>query len=271
MAHLLVLLERVPHGLHPASHVAICAARDLANLRGATVTGLAVGDAEAFDDHVTRAASRSGIDQLVFGGPNGLATMTDRLRPRHILVPQTPRSTGLLEQCGLDAATPTWLGAPMEQPEDLPAIAGIIAGTLPWHAMPELIEPDFEGEVGEAAVPEWVAQSGGAAYRDPDLFYVAPSDLDDEAKASLERLGARAISPEDASQHKSGTLLWFDAGPAPLPAGLRERPATGRLVYLPGPNAAADGDWALCDWVMPGEWSDAIATLNQDAWKAALR
>lgn len=235
------------------------------------MTGIAFGDAEGFDEHITQAASLAGIDQLVFCGPSGLQTMTERLHPRHILVGYTAKARATLDEAGLDPATPTWLGEPMAQPEDLPAIAGIVAGTLGWHSMPELIEPDYEGDVAQAAVPDWVSQSGGAAYRDPDLTFVAPSDFDSALRESLEQLGARAISPEDANQHSSGTLLWFDAGPASLPAALKERPATARLVYLPGPSAEPHDDWAACDWVLPVEWDEAVATLAQDAWKAALR
>ena len=44
MASLIVHVLRAPAGIHPASAVALCVARDLATERGATGTALAMGD-----------------------------------------------------------------------------------------------------------------------------------------------------------------------------------------------------------------------------------
>ena len=57
MAHIVVYLQRTPHGLHPASAVGLCWARDIASERGATVTAVCPGDAGEFD-RATLAALR---------------------------------------------------------------------------------------------------------------------------------------------------------------------------------------------------------------------
>ena len=67
MAHILVYLQRTPGGLHPASSVALCRARDIASERGATITAICRGDAGPLDKGVAAAASRFGADVLVWG------------------------------------------------------------------------------------------------------------------------------------------------------------------------------------------------------------
>lgn len=270
MAHVLVYLQRSPRGIHPASALALCVARDLGSQRGASVFALCPGDGGAFDDHVVAAAGRAGADQVVFVGPHGLQTMVERMRPKHLLTPWTVEADQAVQSAGLDRATPAWVGGPVPDISMFTRVVGIVAGTLPWHQLPSAIEAEFEGQVDQAPVPAWVSGSGGQPHHDPSLYYVAPADLDPNVRAQLEALGARAVGPDYAAQHQSGTLLWLDAGPGGLPEALAHRPPTASVIALPGQLTEIHASWSVADWVIPGPWEQAAQTLAADYWRAAL-
>jgi hypothetical protein len=271
MASILVYLQRSPRGLHPASSVAACLARDLASSRGAAVLGVCAGDGGAFDGHVVDAAARAGCDQVLFVGPTGLRSLGERLQPRHLLVPWTSEGTAAVESAGLPAPEPRWVGGPATDEADLAPVEAIVAGALPWHAMPGPIETEFEGQVDKASLPEWVAASGGQVQHDGAMYFVAPQDLDPAVRGDLDALGARAVGPDFAGEHRSGTLLWLDAGPGGLPSVLAQRPATGCVIALPGPTTGIHRSWALADWVLVGPWDQAARRLHDEPWRAALR
>lgn len=270
MAHLLVYLQRTPHGIHPASALATCLARDLGSARGATVTGLCFGDAGDFDEHVARAAGRCGADTVIFVGPRGLETAVARLRPKHVLIPWTSEATQAVAQVGLGEPVARWVGGPQDPPDQLDPVTGLVAGALPWrHESPD-IEPEYEGDVGEATVPEWAAQTGGALYRDDARFYVGPPDLDPTVEAALEKIQAKRMDPDYAEQHTTGTLFWLDAGPSGLPEPLVNRPEQARVVLLPGPSGTPTPGWGLADYVIPGPWLDVVSRLDDEDWGTSL-
>lgn len=270
MAHILVYIQRSPRGIHPASAVALCVARDLGSQRGASIFGLCLGDGGPFDEHVVAAAGKAGADQIMFVGPHGLRTMVDRLRPKHLLTPWTVEADQAVQAAGLDRATPAWIGGPVPDVSMFTRVVGIVAGTLPWHQMQIAIEAEFEGQVDQAPVPPWLAQTNGQLYHDPALYFVAPADLDPNVRAQFEALGAQAVGPDYAAQHQSGTLLWLDAGAGGLPEALAHRPRTANVIAMPGPLQEIHASWSVADWVIPGPWDQAAQTLAADHWRAAL-
>lgn len=271
MASVLVYLERSPKGLHPASALATCLARDIGTSRGASVLAVCLGDGGAFDDHVVAAAGKAGADQVVFVGPNGLRSMVDRLHPKHVFVPWTTAGNEAMHGAGLETEGTVWIGEPVTELKSLARVMGVVAGTLPWHQMPGLIEAEFDGEVDQASPPEWVSQATAPPVRDGSIYYVGPQDLAPEVKGALDGLGAQSVNPDYVNQHQSGTLLWLDAGPGGLPEPLRNRPPTARVIALPGgPLKEIHPSWTWADWVLPGPWEQALNELSGDAWKAAL-
>jgi hypothetical protein len=245
-------------------------ARDIGTARGATVLAVCLGDGGAFDDHVVAAAGKAGADQVVFVGPNGLRAMVDRLHPRHVLVPWTAGGMDAVRNAGLESGSARLIGEPIGDLDGLSRVVGVIAGTLPWHQMPGLIEAEFDGEVDQAAPPEWVAEAKAPPTRDGSIYYVAPQDLAAEVRAELDAIGAQAVNPDYVAQHQSGTLLWLDAGPGGLPEALSERPPTARVIALPGTLNELHPSWAWAEWVLPGPWDQAIKRLSGEAWKATL-
>jgi hypothetical protein len=270
MAHVLVYLQRSPRGLHPASAIAACVGRDLGSTRGASVFGLCPGDAGAFDDRVVAAAARAGIDQVVFVGPTGVRSLADRLHPRHVLVPWTAEAAASLSVAGLQPAVPRWVGGPIAELSELSPVAGVVAGTLPWHAQPGPIDAEFEGQVDQAQLPAWLAPGAPDPGVRGGLYFVAPQDLGADVRGLLEHLGARPVAPDYANAHDHGTLLWLDAGPAGLPPVLERRPPGAQVIAFPGPIGDIHPTWSLADWVLPGPWDQAVRELAAEHWKAAL-
>ena len=270
MAHILVYLQRTPQGLHPASAVALCLARDIGSERGATVTAICAGDAGPFDRGILAAASRFGADVTLFGGPHSFEDLQERLRPVHVLTPWTPE--GLAAVQGLpagppvlrwvDRSDPPWAGAD--------GITGVIAGTLPWHAFAEALEAEYAGDVDEVPMPPWVAdnpQSTPPSFQiaaDGPVGYVAPEALDADLRRRLEQLGAEPIGLGQAAAMQNGTLLWLLPGAGHLPAEQLTRRAPGtRILLFPGPDARPDASWSTVDWVFSGPWPQAVDALMQ--------
>jgi hypothetical protein len=272
MAHLLVYVQRTPYGIHPGSQVGLSMARDIASTRGASVTAVCAGDGGEFDGHVERQVSRFGGDLLFFVGPSGIASVHRRLLPRHVIAPWTREAISTLGQAGLQGMTPRLIEGPGTDVNSLEPAVGVIAGTIPWRRCdPELVEAEYEGDVGDAPVPMWCTQGDGNLASGGGLVYVAPPDLDDASRAALERLGAHPAPPDYAASHQRGTLLWLDAGPAGLPMSLAGRPAHTRVIVLPGSVRQAHDSWNMADWVFPGPWPEVIATLEDAQWQAAVR
>ncbi len=275
MAHLVVLLQRTPSGLHPGSATGLCVARDVADTRGATLSAICEGDAGNFDDKIVAQASLYGADSVIFVGPHGLRDLCARWRPLHIFVPWTPLGIQAGRRGQLGEIHPAWINDPVGDPDALPAVVGVVSGVLPWQQAPLKIEADYEATASEMPLPEWLEHSRAGnepADPDADLYYVAPPNLDPQTAAALSSLGATAISPDQATSQQSGVLLWFDAGPNGLPASLEARPPAARVVLFAGPAAQAKPhhSWSLADWVIEGPWTDAVRDLQGTPWKTAL-
>lgn len=270
MAHVVVYLQRVPQGLHPASTLALNMARDVAETYGATVSGLALGDAGAFDQFVVEDASRAGADQLIFAGPRGLGSLVDRLRPTFILVPWTAHACGVLQASGFDLPTPRWVGGPQENPAGLEVLTAVLPGALPWIESPLLVEPEYEGAIAEAPLPTWLAALDGRRWRDDTVRFVAPKDAPQELLETLAGFGATPIEREQVAALSSGSVLWFDEQNGGLPDAMVHRDERLRIVLFPGPSETPTPQWGIADWVLPGNWIEQAVRLVEEPWRKSL-
>lgn len=273
MAHILVYLQRTPGGLHPASAVALCRARDIGSDRGASITAMCSGDAGALDRGLAAAAGRFGADVLVFGGPKGLRALYDQLNPVHVLVPWTDEGLAVAEGLPSGSAVPRWLTTRQPAWGGADAVTAVVAGTMPWHTLGEALEAEYQSEVDEVQQPSWVAETS-AAYAEsaPPVFtvggrgpvrYVAARAPDGELQSALARVGAVASASDD-DVATSGTLLWLSA--EPVPPALAQRPVSTRLVVLPGEHASLHPSWRAADWVLSGPRAAALGTLLDSPW-----
>ncbi|TPV96381.1 MAG: hypothetical protein B7733_05300 [Myxococcales bacterium FL481] len=268
MASIVCYLQRTPSGLHPASELALCLARDLGSGRGAAVVGVTSGDGSKQDESVITAAGRHGADQVLFAGPSGLAALYRRLRPRHVMVPWSTAGKRALGPASLRVTAPSWITGPVATNVELAPVLAIVAGTLAWVDIEEpTVCAEYEDDFREAESLPW--NEDEATAQSP-LVYVAPGDIADQTRATLAACGAMPVTPDYARHHERGTLLWFDAGPAGLPAQLETRGAQARVVLLPGPMAQTDAAWSRADWVLPGAWPEAVQQLTATSWRNAL-
>jgi hypothetical protein len=282
MAHVVVYLQRTTRGPHPGSLVALCLARDVANARGASVLALCLGDAGAFDDRLIVEASRCGADQIVFLGPEGIQKLFRRLSPRHVFAPYTREAGSVLAQAGIGPLVGRWINGPAEQPNKLESVIGTIAGTLPWHQAPLQIEPEYEADVTQVELEDWLVTAAEQAAdlsttaEQPPLIYLAPNPetkLDAETTAALDAIGAYAVSAEDYGNYQEGTLLWFDESGEGLPLSLVERSPGLRVILLVGERemtGPVDASWGLADFVLHGKWSDAVGEFSRTPWKSTF-
>lgn len=277
MAHIAVQLQRTPQGLHPASAVALCWARDIGSTRGATVNALCSGDAGSADASIVAAAARFGADVLLFGGPSGLRNLCERLNPVHVLVPYTPMGVAAASELELGPLVPRWIERRSPPYATADAITAIVAGVKPWHRYEAELDPEYEGDVDAVSLPAFAPKDGpppptfdlGAA----PLGYVASESLDPLVVNALAGLGAQASTWDEAPHRTGGTTLLL-MGPQGLPASLETREDTGRVVVLTGPDparstAGVPRSWQRVDWVLPGLWSDVIASLREGPWTEA--
>ena len=281
MATVLVYVQRTPRGIHPASELALCVARDICTIRGATLTALASGDGAKFDQYVEERCGALGADQLLFVGPNGLRDMAARLEPKNLFAGWTRASIAAIGKAGLGPLAPRWVDGPPPL-ETLGQACGVIAGAHPWHgpqANPQAssggplgpIEAEYQAGVGDVPMPLWLSQGSGELVRGGGLVYVAPDSLEGPIPAALKAMGAHAVPPEYAANHQKGTLLWLSADGQGLPAQLAERPAGAQVIVLPGPSPELHDTWNLADWVLSGPWGKVVSMLGSAKWQAALR
>ena len=268
MAHILVYVQRTPHGIHPASALSLCLARDLGSEFGATITAVAPGDAGKANSRVARAAGRYGADALLFAGANGLTNLQQRLNPGLILVPWTDE--GIAAAAGLSGgpAAPIWLREPQPEWSSEEQIAGIVAGAQPWYDLPTALDADYEGDAGAVPLPSW-AQALEPEPPGP-LFYIAPPDLDPLTRANLQAIGAQSISATEAASLARGTLLLLSTAADAPPALFEGRSPTLRLLLFPGATPRFHPRWSLAEWVVPGLWPEATRQLRGESWKPTL-
>lgn len=281
MAHILVYLERTPDGLHPASAAGLCIARDIGSNRGATVTAVAPGDAGPLDAGVARAAGRFGADVLMFFARGGLDDLVSRLRPVHLLTPWTLEGLSAVQDLSLGPAIPRWIDEARPPGAGADTVTGLVAGTLPWHAFDQALEPEYLGRVDEVPLASWVRgrsteveagdAPGFAMVPERPLQFVAPEGMDGEVMRKLEQLGASRVGPTELADIAVGTtVLWFQPGAGPLGDELAARPPGCRAMVFPGPDAVFDPSWTHADLVVPGAWPEAVARLLEPLWRAAL-
>ena len=292
MAHIVVYLQRTTRGLHPGSTLAACLARDVGDQRGAAVLGLCLGDAGSFDDRLIVEASRAGVDQIVFLGPEGIQNLFRRLAPRHVLAPYTREAGSVLAQAGIGPMVGRWVDGPPDAAVKLEPVIGTISGCLPWQHAPLMIEPEYEADVTQVELPDWLAAeselatgltagltaglaAGSAAGSGEPLLYVSQAaDMPDaNTRAALASLGASELGAGEFLDHSEGTLLWFDGAGEGLPLELVERSPGLRVILLPGPGEVSgpvDSSWGMADFVLPGEWSEVVREFNSTAWKSML-
>ncbi len=282
MAHIAVHLQRTPQGLHPASAVALCWARDIGSARGATVTGLCFGDAGRADQSIVTAAARFGADVLLFSGPNGLRNLCERLNPVHVLVPFSPQGLAAASALELGAATPRWVERRSPPYATADALSAVVAGVKPWHRFNGELDPEFEGDVEAAPLPGFAeptddGSDDGSDDAAPPIFdlgagpigYVAPPGLDPIVATALRGLDASPTTLEEGLHLRGGTtIILHPPGPA---LALESRSDLGRVIVLAGPPADEPSDqvpsaWQHADWVIPGRWADVIASLREGPW-----
>ncbi|MBV1859773.1 MAG: hypothetical protein KUG77_15280 [Nannocystaceae bacterium] len=281
MAHIAVHLQRTPQGLHPASAVALCWARDIGSARGATVTGLCIGDAGQADQNMVTAASRFGADVLLFGGPNGLRNLCERLNPVHVLVPFTPPGLAVAAQLERGPTMPRWVDRRSPPYATADAITAVVAGVKPWHAFNRELDPEFEGDVDAAPLPPFLRKSEqGSELPSPPVFdlgaaplgYVAPPSLDPVIETALRQLDATPTSLADAPHQRGGTTIILNNPQSPQ--ALVARADLGRVLLLAGPPSDEPTDviptaWKHADWVLQGRWADVVASLREGPWSQA--
>lgn len=268
MAHILVYVQRTPHGIHPASAVALCLARDLGSEFGATITAVCRGDAGKANYKVARAAGRYGADNLLFSGLAGIGTLQKRLNPGLILVPWTDEGVKVAETLEGGPATPHLLHEPQPEWSSEELVSGIIAGAPPWYDLPTVLDADIESDAADVTMSGWAEDvdlppTGG-------LTYVAPADLDPLTRSNLSILGARPISAAEVASMTNGTVLWLSTDPASPPAELAARAPAVRLLLFPGVSPRFHPQWASADWVIPGLWPEATKQLHSEMWKLTL-
>jgi hypothetical protein len=284
MAHVVVYLQRTTRGLHPGSLVALCVAREVADARGGAVISLCLGDAGAFDERVVIEASRAGTDQLVFLGPEGIQKLVRRLQPRHVLSPYNREANSVLAQAGVGPMVGRWIGGPPVAQKLEPAI-GVVAGCLPWIQAPLLIEPEYEADVSQVELPEWLVLAAERAtdltttHEQPPLVYCTPpsgsvgdAPLDAETLAALAALGAYPITEAAIATLGEASVLWFDRGSG-LPITLVDRRPGVRVILLTGDRSTTgpiDSSWGLADYVLPGAWPVVLGQFGGPAWKTAF-
>jgi hypothetical protein len=276
MAHILVYLQRTPGGLHPASAVALCRARDIGSDRGASITAVCSGDAGALDRGIAVAAGRFGADVLVFGGPGGLRSLYEQLNPVHVLVPWTDEGLAAAEGLPSGPAVPRWLTTRQPAWGGADAVTAVVAGTMPWHALGETLEAEYQAEVDEVQQASWVSEAAAAhAEGSPPVFavggrgpvrFMAARPPDADTQSALVRLGALPTSSDDpaTASEGAGTLLWLSA--EAVPPALAERPVSVRLVVLPGEHAGLHPSWRAADWVLSGPRATALGTILDSPW-----
>lgn len=281
MAHVVVYLQRTARGLHPGSLAALCTARDLADERGASVLSVCLGDAGAFDDRIIVEASRAGADQLVFLGPEGIQKLFRRLSPRHVFAPYTREAGSVLAQAGIGPMVGRWVAGPPENPHKLEPVFGAVAGTLPWQQAPLQIEPEYEADVTQVELPDWLQAAAEQATdltttaEQPPVMYVGDGAIDSETEAALRALGAYPFESElsEIGKLNAATILWFDSSSEGLPMDLVDRNPAVRLILLVGEREVSgpiDSSWGLADYVLAGAPAEIVRQFNGQAWKTVF-
>lgn len=264
MATLLVLLEASPFGIHPASALGLCVARDLASARGATVVASCEAQNPNADAAVLREATRRGADRMIFCDARQLKSLLPAMAPKCALAPATKKSRAKLTEIGGTDLTIAWVQGPADPPGELNGTIALMAGTLPWYELQAEIIPEYPGDdqlcdLREIPIPPVPGHA-------PELRYVIDPELDStKLRSELSLLGASELHPSDnASAH----CIRICIGES-LPDYAAE---DQRWILVPGnPSLPIAGAWGEAWWVLPGKPYDAIRNLHGQIWSSHLK
>lgn len=264
MATLLVLVEASPSGIHPASALSLCVARDLASARGATVVATTPPRNPAQDAQLLAEVTRKGADRMVFCAPEGLAEHISAMTPRCILGPATQKSREQLSRLAGEDLTIAWVQGPAEPPSELSGAIALLAGALPWYELSAEIIPEYPGDDQLCDLRE--VEPATAPVREPMLRFVIDPSMDSkQLRAELSLLGASELVPDEAPENGCVRLC---IGPGLPP----EASADQRWILIPGdPAPEIHSDWGEAQWVLPGTAYDALRSLHSQLWKPYLR
>lgn len=264
MANLLVLVEACADGIHPASALSLCVARDLASSKGATVIATALARSPQRDAQVMQEVTRRGADRLIFCESEQLLAMMQSLSPQCVLGPATRGYQAQLAQLGGEDLTIAWVQGPAQDPVPLEGPVALLAGSLPWYDLGQSqLIPEYPSDdqlCDLSGVPPASAPAAGS------IRFVLDPQLDTpQLRAELALLKATELDREEALQPG---FIGIYIG-STLPASVR---SSQRWIMIPGdPNAPIQSDWGRAQWVLPGLPYDAIRSLHQQRWDFYLR
>ena len=213
---------------------------------------------------------RYGADQLLFVGPEDLERLKERVAPRRVFVPNTPQGQTSLAKRGIDDSQPRALL--VERPMTVEALGdstGLLlhAGTLPWHNLEDVIDPDYGENFASGTPVPWGAV---ASEELPGTWYVLEGDpgLSSEALAPLEPQPLDGASLESLER---GCLLCspdgYDAAADAI--ATRNRAVHLCIVDEDDPPRSPPTSAAV-DFVFAGS-ADAVAkALKEPEWREAL-
>lgn len=264
MATLLVLVEASPYGIHPASALSLCVARDLASERGATVVASLAPEVPSRDAQVLEEVTRRGADRMVFCSRDQLAEFLPSMAPRAILGPATESSKAQLQALTGQDLTIAWVQGPVESPEAIEGPIALMAGTLPWHELQAELIPEYPGDdqLCDLRAMQPARRPDDAC---PLRFTIDPSLDNAQIRAELSLLGATEGQEEESATAPSISIF---IGPT-LPEQVQP---LQRSILIPGDlNGPIQGDWGRADWVLPGTPYDALRGLHSQFWAPYLR
>ncbi|MCA9698098.1 MAG: hypothetical protein KC431_11285, partial [Myxococcales bacterium] len=184
----------------------------------------------------------------------------------------------VLAQAGIGPMVGRWIDGPPEANRRIETVIGTVAGTLPWRHTPMQVEPEYEADVTQVELPEWLANAAAAAtdlsatIEQPPIMYLSPKPLTAELETALGSVGAypMAIDALDLGKLDEATLLWIDEAGEGLPLTLVERSPGVRVILLVGDKQISgpiDPSWGLADFVLTGPLAQTVREFSGQAWK----
>lgn len=264
MATLLVLVEASPYGIHPASALSLCVARDLASERGATVVATLAPKDPSRDAQVLEEVTRRGADRMVFCSGEQLAEFLPSMAPRAILGPASEAGKDQLQALTGQDLTIAWVQGPVESPDAIEGPIALMAGTLPWHELQAELIPEYPGDDQLCDLREMQPARRPEA-RCPLRFVIDPALDNAQIRAELSLLGATEAVAQESSRD---SCICIYIGPD-LPETVQP---LQRSILIPGDlDRPIQGDWGRADWVLPGTPYDALRGLHSQFWAPYLR
>lgn len=273
MAHLLVYVQRTEGGIHPASAVAMCIARELASSKGATLLALCVGrdanpDAEA---QIMRQSGRYGADRIHFANAKSIISQVRRIDPILSLAPHTAEGLEFLAQIKTNQRIAHhWQHLPYELPMHLPRLMSVVAGTPPWNNFSTQLTASYEEGLEEIA--SFSSQSENTAAPQQYCYYSA-TPLSAKIRDLLKPFSASEVTLEDFAQVQRARLFYFQAPDATFEIEALKLRSPGSQVFLlidREPTTTVESDWTWADWVIPGPWDKTLAAFHNEMWQLIL-